>query len=98
MALIDKDARNVLIGMGVGVGLAALLPGLSSIFKDAGRPLAKATIKTGLVAYEKGREKMAHWGEVVEDLVAEARMELETEAQPAAIPIPSQEPKADGGV
>jgi hypothetical protein len=99
MALFDKDARNILIGVGVGVGVSALFPALASIFKDAGRPLAKASIKTGITAFEKGREKVAHWGEVIEDLVAESKAELEMEAQarqPAA-PVPEQAPKVNGG-
>jgi hypothetical protein len=98
MALFDKDARNVLIGIGVGVGVSALLPALASIFKDAGRPLAKASIKTGIVTFEKGREKVAHWGETFEDLVAEARAELELEAQHAVEEGASQGAKTNGGV
>ena len=102
MALFDKDARNLLIGVGVGVGVSALFPALASIFKDAGRPLAKASIKTGITVFEKGREKAAHWGEVIEDLVAEAKAELEQEAQstqaaqPAA-PVPGLSAKLNGG-
>lgn len=66
------------------MGVSALLPALASIFKDAGRPLAKASIKTGIVGFEKGREKIAHWSEVLEDLVAEAKAELEVEARHTA--------------
>jgi hypothetical protein len=96
MALIDKDARNVLIGVGVGAGLATVLPAAAPILKDIGRPLAKASVKTGILAYEKGRELLAHWSEFFEDLVAEVRAELAAGAsQPAA---PSQPvSKTNGG-
>lgn len=97
MALFDKDSRNILIGVGVGVGVSALLPALASIFKDAGRPLAKASIKTGIVTFEKGRERMAHWGEVFEDLVAEAKAELEVEAHQAVGEVATQASKVNGG-
>jgi hypothetical protein len=98
MALIDKDARNILVGVGVGLGVSALLPVLGAIFKDAGRPLAKASIKTGLVTFEKGREKMAHWGEVFEDLVAEAKAELAAESEQAPSAVSAPEVKVNGGV
>jgi Protein of unknown function (DUF5132) len=91
MALIDKDARNVMIGVGVGVGIAALLPAVKPILGDVGRPLAKASIKTGILAYEKGRELSARWREVLEDLVAEVQAELSAQAgQPAVAPPASQ--------
>jgi hypothetical protein len=98
MALFDKDARNILVGVGVGLGVSALLPVIGAIFKDAGRPLAKASIKTGLVTVEKGRERLAHWGEVFEDLVAEAKAELETESQLPPPGVPGSDAKAGGGV
>lgn len=97
MAFLDKDSRNILIGVGVGVGVSALLPALASIFKDAGRPLAKASIKTGIVTFEKGREKVAHWNEVLEDLVAEAKAELEVEARQATAEASSPASKINGG-
>jgi Protein of unknown function (DUF5132) len=34
-------------------------------------------IKSGILLYEKGRETVAEFGEVVEDLVAEARAEIQ---------------------
>lgn len=96
MALLDKDARQTLIGIGIGLGFAALLPVVKPILKDAGRPLAKASIKGGILAYEKGREIAAHWGEVLEDLVVEVRAEMQAGFPDSATPQP-QGPKANGG-
>ncbi len=83
MALFDDDQRKVLLGVGIGMAALAVLRGVTPAFRGAGRPLAKATIKGGLVLFEKGREKAAQFGEVFEDLVAEARAELEQEARTA---------------
>lgn len=93
MALFEGQQRNFLWGLGIGLAAAILgreiLPG----FKGAGRPLAKATVKSGILLYEKGRETAARWNEVFEDLVVEAKAELEEEARakgasPASIPPP----------
>jgi hypothetical protein len=96
MALFDEDARKTLVGIGVGLGVAALLPLLRVILKDAGRPLAKGSIRLGILAYEKGRETAARWGEVVEDLVVEVRSEMHTGSPEAPIPQPLG-PQANGG-
>ena len=46
---------------------------------QAARPLARAAIKSGLLFLNKSRETVAEMGEVVEDLVAEARAEIDEE-------------------
>ena len=97
MALLDKDARNVLIGIGVGVGFAALFPGVAPILKDAGRPLAKASIKRGITVFEKNRETFSRWAEVLEDLIAEARSDLDLEARQTAAAAADQAAKTNGG-
>ena len=58
------------------VALAAL--------SGVGRPLARAVIKSGIILYEKGRETAAEFGEVMEDLVAEARAEIQQAQTTAA--------------
>lgn len=84
MALLDDDQRKILIGVGIGVVTASLLRGIAPAFRGVGRPLARAGIKSGITLMEKGREKFAHLSEVFEDLVAEVKAELETEAREAA--------------
>jgi hypothetical protein len=86
MAFLDKDARKTLIGIGVGLGCAAVLPLLKPILRDAGRPLLKATLKGGILAYEKGREVAARWGETLEDLVVEVRAEMEHQPPEPMVP------------
>ncbi len=81
MALLEDDQKRVLIGVGIGLAAAGLVRGLIPALRGVGRPLAKATIKSSLVLFEKGKEKAAEFGEAFEDLLAEARAELEAERQ-----------------
>lgn len=77
MALQDllksETSRGVAIGIASAIVAPLILPALAGI----GRPLARAAIKGGIVLYEKTRETAAEMAEVFEDLVAEARAELE---------------------
>lgn len=72
--------RNFLLGVVVGgAALAAgavFLPGLMRV----ARPAAKATMKAGLAAYQRGSETFAELGEAAEDLYAEVQSELADEA------------------
>lgn len=83
MDVLKGDAgRGVLIGLAV----AALTPLMMPVLAAVAKPLARAAIKTGIIAYEKGREVLAEVGEVIEDLVAEAHAELaESEVAKAAV-------------
>ena len=59
------------------------------------KPLTKSVIKTGMTVYEKGRESFAELSETVDDLVAEAKVELEADAAPtaaAATATPTSQP------
>ncbi|HKJ89254.1 MAG TPA: DUF5132 domain-containing protein [Gammaproteobacteria bacterium] len=64
-------------GLVIGLGTAFVAPVAVSALSGLGRPMARAALKSGLVFYDKGRETLAEMGEVVDDLVAEARAELE---------------------
>ncbi len=77
------DLEDVVEDLGVpGIAAIVLLPVLIPVAAGkVGKPLAKATIKGGIVLYEKGKGVIAEVGETLEDLVAEAKAELaETEA------------------
>ena len=63
-------------GLAIGVAIVALAPLAAPIVAALAKPIARAAIRTGAIAYEKGREALAEVAEVVEDLVAEARTEL----------------------
>jgi hypothetical protein len=75
------ELENVVEDLGVG-GIAAIimLPVLVPVVAGKiGKPLAKATIKGGIVLYEKGKGVIAEVGESIEDIIAEARAELAEE-------------------
>lgn len=76
-SLDDLFKGNIVMGLAVGVGVAILAPVVVPILASVGKPLAKSMIKTGMLLYEKGRETAAELGEVFEDLMAEAKVELE---------------------
>jgi hypothetical protein len=73
MALFE-DMFKGNVGTGVAVAGAMLLaPTVMPVVGRILRPVAKAVIKTGMVAY---REAMEGVGDVTGDLIAEARSEL----------------------
>jgi hypothetical protein len=103
MALFDEKGRSLMMGFAFGVGAAALVRQFLPAVKEAAKPFTKATIKSGITAYEKARETVAQIGETVEDLVAEAIFEMKMEeiakaAEPAAPTAPAgPKPQSNGG-
>lgn len=78
------DIEDLAEDLGVpGIAAIVLLPVLIPVAAGkVGKPLAKATIKGGIVLYEKGKGIVAEVGESLEDIVAEAKAELaESEAE-----------------
>ncbi|MCG6551635.1 MAG: DUF5132 domain-containing protein [Candidatus Magnetominusculus sp. LBB02] len=67
---------NALSGLAIGIGAAVLSPVIIPILASVVKPLTKAAIKGGIIAYGRGIELAAEIGEVVEDLVVEAKAEL----------------------
>ncbi len=63
--------------MAIGLSVSILLPVVVSLLAPVVRPLARSTLKAGIIAYEKGRETVAEIGEVIDDLVAEVQEELQ---------------------
>jgi hypothetical protein len=83
MALFEKAFEGlveggVATGVVVGVGALLLVPGLLPAFGRAVRPIAVGAIKTGMTVYNRTASTLR---ETTEDLVAEARAELEAEEQ-----------------
>lgn len=66
-------------GIAAGIGAVILAPLLIPAVAKVGKPIAKAAIKGGIIAYEKAKGAMAEAGEVFEDLVAEAKVEMAEE-------------------
>ncbi len=83
--------EDIVEDLGVtGIAAIVLLPVLVPVAAGVGKPLAKATIKGGILLYEKGKGVIAEVGETLEDIVAEAKAELaEAQTQEAAEPAAS---------
>jgi hypothetical protein len=85
MAFLENGLKgNIIMGLAIGVGTAILAPVVIPMVASIAKPLAKAAIKGGIMLYEKNRELIAEATEVVEDLVAEAKAELDTASVAAA--------------
>ena len=79
------DVEDVVEDLGVpGIAAIVMLPVLIPVAAGKiGKPIAKATIKGGIVLYEKGKGVIAEVGESLEDIIAEAKAELAEEASEA---------------
>jgi hypothetical protein len=99
MALFDDLLKGEAAkGLAIGLGIAVLAPVAMAALSGVGRPFARAVIKSGILLFEKGRETVAEFGEVVEDLVAEARAELqEAHAASASVASAAEEAGSQGG-
>jgi len=85
MALFDNGFKgNIISGLAIGVGTAILAPVIIPVLASIVKPLTKAAIKGGIALYDKNKEIIAEAKEVIEDLVAEAKSELD--AQPNVMP------------
>lgn len=89
--------RTFLIGFVAGAATVAALPILVPFIEDAGRPVGKALLKHSLLALERLRIALARAAESLEDLMAEVRVEVDTElAKEAAGEVPAQVIDAPG--
>lgn len=69
--------RGFLFGATVALGAVMLVPGVAPALARAGRPIARAAMRTGAVAYDEFRAAAAETYEQVEDIVAEVREEMQ---------------------
>ncbi|MCM0593525.1 MAG: DUF5132 domain-containing protein [Gloeotrichia echinulata IR180] len=77
---IIPELEEVVEGLGVpGIAAIVLLPVIIPAMGGISKSLTKATIKGGIVLYEKGKGVIAEVGETFEDIVAEAKAELAEE-------------------
>lgn len=76
MSLFEDAFKNgnIATGLAVGIGAAVLIPLAMPVI----RPLSKAAVKAGLMAYDQGRVAFAELSERTNDLVAEARSEMQS--------------------
>jgi hypothetical protein len=90
--IVGKAATIAVIGVGVALISAELIPGMiigvaAAFLPGIGpklKPLFKSTVKAGYTAMRKTREMMAEASEQMQDVVAEARADHEAKAEPAA--------------
>jgi hypothetical protein len=67
---------NLLTTLAIGAGVALAAPVVIGVVGGIIRPVAKAAIKGGFIAFEKVRETGAETVEVIGDLAAEAKSEV----------------------
>ena len=78
MGLFDGGWKgNIITSLAIGVGVAVVGPVLIPVASSMLKPLAKAAIKGSIVLYDKSREKLEEGKEIIEDLVAEVKSEME---------------------
>lgn len=78
--------KEFLLGAALATGAVLLVPGLALAMSRAGRPVLRAAMKTGAVAYAEFRRAGAEVYEHMEDIAAEMRAEMqaaEAEAEAA---------------
>lgn len=59
----------------IGIGAVVLAPTLVPLLK----PAAKASLKTGVLFYNKAKESLAETREILKDIVEEAKAEIAAE-------------------
>lgn len=85
--------RDMMKGLAVGVGVGLLAPVVFPALGRAMKPTVNAAIRAGVVAWDRGRETLAEFGEYAEDMAAEVRAQ-----HPAAPSAPPPEAEQEGGL
>jgi len=83
----DFFKSNIVTGLAAGIGASLLAPVVLPFLARIAKPLTKSVIKTGITLYEKGVESFAELSETVDDLVAEAKVELDGTQGTAAMAV-----------
>ena len=73
---------GAITNLAIGLGVVVAVPLVAGILIPQLRPLARGTLKGGILAYEKLRETAAGIAETVEDVVAEVQQELHDAKHP----------------
>ena len=66
-------------GLVIGIGAVLLAPIVGPALAKVGKPAAKATMKAGIVFYEKSKVVFSEASEAFQDLLAESKAELDGE-------------------
>ena len=96
--------RGFLLGAAAATAGLLLVPGVAVAVARAGRPLARATLKTSATAYDEFRKAGAEAYEHFEDLAAEVKSglseaadDITEDAAQAAGPTPDAKNGPNGG-
>mgnify|MGYP001591202508 FL=1 len=77
MALFSNGLKgNLIIGLAIGIGAAILAPVVIPVVAGIAKPLTKSLIKGGILLFGGTSKSFAEIGEVLQDLVAEAKAEI----------------------
>jgi hypothetical protein len=77
MPQLNELAKNPTVrNTAIGIGVAILVPIAAKALAPYVRPVARSAVRIGSVAFEKGRETLAEFGEILDDMVAEVREEM----------------------
>ena len=76
---MEPTTKHFFMGFAAGVTTAVVLPVLSPVLAETGRPIAKAVLKRSLLTLERLRSTALRAAESIEDLVAEVRAEVDAE-------------------
>lgn len=96
MIIVDDIKGGGLATVVIGAAVILLAPVVVPVVVQAARPLLKEAIKGGILCFQKGREAMAEVGEMFDDVVAEARAELEAGKGQPAETVEAEAGKAPG--
>ena len=94
MALFDTPAKNLLAGIGLGAVGVVATPFVFPVVAAALRPLLRAAITHGMVAFEIGREQVALLREHLEDALAEATVDARARIEERRVRISGTPPGA----
>lgn len=80
------SGTQLLAGLAIGAAVVLLAPVVLPVVAGMAKSLTKASIKGGLILFEKGKVAIAEAQETIEDLTAEAKAELSEEQEAEAVP------------
>ncbi|MDA8230692.1 MAG: DUF5132 domain-containing protein [Magnetospirillum sp.] len=77
--------RELVKGMAIGIGVGLAAPVMLPVLARIAKPSMNAVIRAGIMAWERGREAAAEFGEYAEDMMAEARSHASREPGEPAV-------------
>jgi Protein of unknown function (DUF5132) len=95
---ILSGSIKIAFGFGAGVVAASALKDVLPAFRGLGKPILKATVKSGLILARDSRTRLAAFREAVADAAAEAQTELASDSEPVPVQEFTASSKQAGGL